>query len=240
VIRIGAHTFSVGDARRTLGPFDDLWDEAVGTRDPSLVAHLRAPVDRALADLDPATAPVDALIEPLYLAWNALLAVGPTLRAARALPKTSRGTVAVLARGSGGVPKHQVERVDVDHRGVVGDTQRTRQHHGRPFQALCLWSTEVIDALRAEGHPIAPSLAGENITLTGLPWADVVPGVLMRIGTVLCQVSGIATPCRQNAPWFLDGDFRAMSDQRGPVSRMYATVLEPGSIAIGDDAVLEP
>jgi hypothetical protein len=240
VIQIGAHTFSVGDARRTLGPFDELWHEAVHGRDPALVAHLRVPVDRALAGLDPATASVDELIEPLYLAWNALLAVGPTLRSAGVLPSSSTGVVAVLARGSGGVPKNRVDRVDVDFGGVVGDTQRTRQHHGRPFQALCLWSTEVIDALRAQGHPIAPSLAGENITLTGLPWADVVPGVSMRIGTVLCQVSGIATPCRQNAPWFLDGDFRAMSDERGPVSRMYATVLEPGSITVGDEALLEP
>lgn len=240
MIEIGAHRFTVGDARRTLGPFDDLWSEAVGGRDPSLVAHLRVPVDRALAGLDPATAPVDALIEPLYLAWNALLAIGPTLRSAGVLPSRSTGIVAVLARGSGGVPKNQVEQVDVDFSGVVGDTQRTRQHHGRPFQALCLWSTEVIDSLREAGHPIAPSLAGENITLTGLPWADVVPGVRMQIGTVLCEISGIATPCRQNAPWFLDGDFRAMSDERGAVSRMYATVLGPGTITVGDEAVLEP
>jgi MOSC domain-containing protein YiiM len=240
VIQIGAHTFSVGDARRTLGHFDDLWGELVRGRDASLVAHLRAPVDRALSGIDPASAPAEALVEPLRLAWSAQLAVGPTLRSAGALPTTRTGTVAALARGSGGVPKHQVERVDVDHRGVVGDTQRTRLHHGRPFQALCLWSSEVIDDLRAEGHPIAPSLAGENITLSGLPWADVLPGVRLRIGTVLCEISSYSTPCRQNAPWFLEGDVRAMSEDRGPVSRMYATVLEPGEIAVGDRAILEP
>lgn len=240
MIQVGPYTFSTGDARRTLGPFDDLWAEMLAGRDPDLVAPLRVPVDAALRGLDPATAPVDALIEPLYLAWNALLAVGPALRAAGVLPPRAEGTVAYLARGQGGVPKDRVGQVDVTFRGVVGDVQRNRKHHGRPFQALCLWSTEVIDDLRAAGHPIAPSLAGENITLTGVPWPSVVPGVRLRVGTVLCEISSFGTPCRQNSPWFLDGDVSVIHESRGPVSRMYATVLEPGTIAVGDTAVLEP
>ena len=31
-----------------------------------------------------------------------------------------------------------------------------------------------------------------------------------------------------------------MHHERGPVSRIYARVLEPGEISVGDDAVLEP
>jgi hypothetical protein len=31
-----------------------------------------------------------------------------------------------------------------------------------------------------------------------------------------------------------------MHHERGPVSRVYATVLQPGVIAVGDAAVLEP
>lgn len=240
MIQVGPYTFSAGDARRTLGPFDDLWDEMLAGRDPGLVAALRFPVDAALRGLDPATTPIDQLVEPLYLAWNALLAVGPTLRSAGLLPARAEGAVAHLARGQGGVPKDRVDRVEVTFRGVVGDVQRNRKHHGRPFQALCLWSTEVIDTLRAAGHPIAPSLAGENVTLSGLDWTSVVPGVRLRLGTVLCEISGFATPCRQNSPWFLDGDVSVMHERTGPVSRMYATVLEPGTIAVGDAAVLEP
>lgn len=240
MIEVGPYTFTVGDARRTLGPFDDLWNEITRGRDPGLVAHLRTEVDRALSGLDPDSAPVEALVTPLHLAWDALCAAGPALRAAGALPARREGRVDALARGSGGVPKESVDRIEVTHRGVVGDRQRTRRHHGRPFQALCLWSSEVIDRLRRQGHPIAPGLAGENITISGLDWDDVRPGVRLSIGTVVCDVSCYATPCRQNSRWFLDGDHTVIHEDRGPVSRMYATVLEPGSIAVGDRAVLEP
>jgi MOSC domain-containing protein YiiM len=150
------------------------------------------------------------------------------------------GSVAQLNVSQGGLPKLPVPRVSVGWRGVVGDRQATRVHHGRPWQALCLWSTEVIAQLHAQGHPIAAGLAGENITLTGLPWSELRPGVRLRIGTVLCEVSLYALPCFQNTAWFLDGDFQVMHHERGPVSRVYATVLEPGEVAIGDDAVLEP
>ena len=122
----------------------------------------------------------------------------------------------------------------------MGDRQGTRVHHGRPWQALCLWSTEVIDALAAHGHPIASGRAGENITVSGLPWHDVRPGVRVQLGEVLCEVSAYALPCAQNAGWFLDGDFSQMHHERGPVSRLYATVLKPGAVRVGDDAVLEP
>ena len=80
---------------------------------------------------------------------------------------TQEGTVAQLNVSDGGVPKKPVEVAEVGDRGLVGDRQADRQHHGRPLQALCLWSVEVIDALRAEGHPIEPGLAGENVTIAG-------------------------------------------------------------------------
>jgi hypothetical protein len=57
---------------------------------------------------------------------------------------------------------------------------------------------------------------------------------------VLCVVSAYAIPCTHNRAWFIDGDFELMHHDRGPVSRVYATVLEPGSIATGESAVLEP
>ncbi|MBX3283837.1 MAG: MOSC domain-containing protein [Actinobacteria bacterium] len=154
-------------------------------------------------------------------------------------PRAS-GTVAGLFVSDGGVPKAPVPAVEVDHGGVRGDRQANRVHHGRPWQALCLWSTEVIDAFRAQGHPLAPGLAGENVTISGLPWARVRPGAQLRIGSVLAEVSAYAIPCKKNAAWFRDGHFDAMHHRHGPLSRVYATVLEPGAIAEGDPVVLEP
>jgi MOSC domain-containing protein YiiM len=138
------------------------------------------------------------------------------------------------------VPKLALDSVDVSFSGVVGDVQGSRQHHGRPWQALCLYADEVIDAFRSDGHPITRGSAGENITVRGLNWADVRPGVRLRVGTVLADVQAYAIPCRHNAQWFSDGDFNRMSSQRGPVSRVYATVREPGRITTGDEVVLEP
>ena len=156
-------------------------------------------------------------------------------------PPTQRGTVAQLNRSDGGVPKAPVESVTVDQRGVVGDRQADRKHHGRPLQALCLWSADVIAELQAEGHPIAPGLAGENVTLSGVDWSTLRPGAQLRIGDVLAEVSAWATPCAKNASWFVDRDFNRMSHDLHPGwSRAYAWVREPGSIRTGDEVIVEP
>jgi MOSC domain-containing protein YiiM len=129
---------------------------------------------------------------------------------------------------------------DEGFRGLTGDVQRVRVHHGRPWQALCIYADEVIEMLRAEGHPIGRGSVGENITVRGLPWEHVRPGVILRLGTVLAHVQAFAEPCATNKAFFIDGEFHRMNANRGPVSRVYATVLGPGRIAEGDAVVLEP
>ena len=148
---------------------------------------------------------------------------------------TQEGGVAQLNVSDGGVPKKPVEVAEVGDRGLVGDRQAARQHHGRPLQALCLWSTDVIDALRAEGHPIEPGSAGENVTVSGIDWATIRPGTQLLIGDVLAEISAWATPCKKNAQWFADRDFNRMNHDRHPGwSRAYAWVREPGTIRQGD------
>ncbi len=178
--------------------------------------------------------------EVLAVALAGVAEAAEALRAAGALPAPATGAVAQLNVSDGGVPKRAVDAVEVDAGGVMGDRQATRRHHGRPWQALCLWSKEVIAGLAAEGHPIAPGYAGENVTIEGLDWAEVRSGVRLRLGGVLAEVSVFALPCASNAPWFLGRDFNRIHHERGPVSRVYATVLEPGRIVVGDPVVLEP
>ena len=154
---------------------------------------------------------------------------------------TGKGTVAGLFTSDGGVPKRAVDTILIGFRGAVGDRQKNRQHHGRPFQALCLWSTEVIEALRAEGHPIGPGNAGENITISGSGWSAIRPGVRLQIGDVLAEVSSYADPCSFNAQWFSDRKFSRIDDERYPGwGRIYAWVLRPGSVGLGDTVVVEP
>jgi MOSC domain-containing protein YiiM len=138
------------------------------------------------------------------------------------------------------VPKTAVEQVEVTTRGVAGDRQASRRHHGRPWQALCIWSAEVIHALAAEGHPIRPGAAGENATIDGVPWDEVRPGARLTMGEVVAEIAPYALPCAQNAQWFAGGDFNRMHHDTGPVSRVYALVVEPGRIAVGDPVHLDP
>jgi len=167
--------------------------------------------------------------------------VGRGLHLMGAGAPTQVGVVAQVNASDGGVPKKPIEVAEVGDRGLVGDRQAARQHHGRPLQALCLWSTEVIDALRAEGHPIEPGAAGENVTLSDIDWSTIRPGTQLLVGDVLAEISAWATPCKKNAQWFADRDFRRMDHDRHPGwSRAYAWVREPGTIRQGDPVVVEP
>ena len=149
------------------------------------------------------------------------------------------GRVTGVYLSDGGVPKLPVERAAVGVRGVEGDRQASRRHHGKPMQALCLYSAEVIGALREEGHPISPGSTGENVVLRGLEWSSLRPFLRLRVGSVLAELSAPATPCDKNARWFIGGDYDRMNHDLHPGwSRWYAWVLEPGEIAVGDTAQL--
>lgn len=151
------------------------------------------------------------------------------------------GRIHQINVSGGGVPKLPVESAHISTNGVEGDAQADRVHHGGPRRAVCLYSLEVIEALRAEGHPIAPGNAGENLTLAGLDWTEVTPGRRVRIGDLLLEVTDPAVPCAKNARWFRDGSFIRMSQSKYPGwSRMYARVVEEGRVSTGDEVVLLP
>jgi MOSC domain-containing protein YiiM len=224
-MQVGPYRFTLEDARNTIASARMILDQMSEGR------------ERVLAD---ARRELDSL-EPV---WNIIQSATPTLCAAGTAPEFDDGVVASLNTGSGGVPKRAVDSVEVDFSGLVGDVQATRKHHGRPFQALSLWSAEVIDALNAEGHSLYPGAAGENITVSGVDWTDVRPGTRLRIGDVVCDVSSYAVPCKQLAHLFLDRDFGRIHHDRDrengeATCRVYATVITPGTIRTGDPVALE-
>lgn len=145
------------------------------------------------------------------------------------------GEVVQLSISPGGVPKLPIDVANVVELGIEGDGHTDMRVHGGPERALCLWSMERIDALKAEGHPIFPGAAGENVTIRGIDWDRVVPGVRLRIGAVLCEVTGYASPCDNNADWFKDRQFVRMSQKLHPGwSRTYARIIEPGQVRPAD------
>lgn len=144
--------------------------------------------------------------------------------------------VQVNVNPQGGVPKYAVESALVTVSGVRGDKQRDRRYHGGPERAVSLFSYELIEALKAEGHPIAPGTTGENLTISGLDWETLQVGDCLAIGAELrIQITAFAAPCSNIAGSFADGSFKRMSQKLYPGwSRLYARVLQEGSVRPGD------
>jgi MOSC domain-containing protein YiiM len=141
----------------------------------------------------------------------------------------------------GGVPKRAVPEASVSGSGLSGDRQRDLRYHGGPDRAVSLYSAEVIAALAAEGHPIAAGTTGENLTLGGVAWREVRPGVEVCVGPVRLVVTSYASPCRNIAGSFAGDAFGRISQKtHAGWSRVYARVLESGVVRVGDAVRLEP
>jgi MOSC domain-containing protein YiiM len=149
------------------------------------------------------------------------------------------GALRSINVSDGGVPKLPVERATIRTVGVAGDRQRNLQVHGGPDRAVCLYSLDLIETLRAEGHPIASGTIGENLTIAGLPWGELVPGICVDVGEVSLELTSYANPCRNIIGSFRDGQIQRVSAKRHPGwSRVYARVLREGTVTIGDPVVI--
>jgi MOSC domain-containing protein YiiM len=144
-------------------------------------------------------------------------------------------TIWQVSVSSGGVPKRAVAEATVTEAGLQGDLHNDRRHHGGPDRAICLFALERVEALAAEGHPIAAGSTGENITTRGLDWNKVVPGTRLRLGAdVIVEITSYAAPCKTNRRWFKEGHFNRMNEKLHPGwSRTYARVIHPGVVRPG-------
>ena len=136
---------------------------------------------------------------------------------------------------AGGVPKLARRSATVRASGVEGDRQRDLRNHGGPTRAVCLYSLELIRALQAEGHSIEVGSIGENFTLTGMPWEDMVPGAKLEVGEVQIELTAYTAPCNNLVPYFAGGKFVRVAQKVHPGwSRLYARVLREGTVQVGD------
>lgn len=224
------------DATRTLAHVDEyieLWQRGSPT---SLMAEVSDHADRIRDAVDNASA-VD---EAIHALWHGLVAIANARRDGGDGIPAQRGVVEQINVSGGGVPKAAVPVAAVGRRGLTGDRQRTRMHHGRPCQAVCLWSADVIESLQAEGHTVSPGAAGENLTLRGIDWSTLRAGLMVDLGSVTARLTSPATPCSKIADNFVDRDQNRVDDDQHPgFSRWYASVVTPGSVAVGDRCIVD-
>ena len=148
------------------------------------------------------------------------------------------GRVVAINRSHGGVPKLPVRDVFVGVDGLEGDSH-VYHRHGGPDKAVCLYSLELIEALQREGHPIAAGTTGENVTVKGLDWARVVPGVRLSVGAVQLEITEYTTPCQTIIASFADARSARISQKLHPGwARVYARVLAEGILTLGDPVSL--
>jgi MOSC domain-containing protein YiiM len=150
------------------------------------------------------------------------------------------GRIFQLNVSDGGVPKLAVREAVLTPEGLAGDRQRDLRYHGGPERALCLFALERLLELQAEGHPIFPGSVGENLTVVGLDWARLAPGARLALGgEAQVEISSYTSPCKNIAASFAGGDFKRISQKVHPGhSRLYARVLRPGPVAVGQKVTL--
>jgi MOSC domain-containing protein YiiM len=133
------------------------------------------------------------------------------------------------------VPKLPIREARCTALGLAGDGHAHPKIHGGPERALCLYSLELIQALQAEGHPIWPGSAGENVTLAGVDWAALAAGAKLALGDqVIAVLTRPTEPCKNIAASFSDRNHRRIDHARHPGwSRWYARIEREGVLRVG-------
>ena len=136
---------------------------------------------------------------------------------------------------NGGVPKYRVNQAYIGKLRVEGDKQNDLKHHGGENRAVCLYSMDLIDELKNEGHPIFEGSTGENITIQGQDWNKLKQGVILDIGQARFELTNPAPPCKTIAKSFKEGRFVRISEKMHPGwSRWYAKVIKEGIVSLND------
>lgn len=220
--------WSDDDLERTLAHTDDL------------IGHVLEGADDAFV--------VDVLAEPLAFDADPVVAAHAVMHRLHDVAAARRandhfepmvGRVESLQASGGGVPKASIASAVIGPGGVIGDVQGNRRNHGRPWQAICLYSSDLLGQLRSEGHPVVAGGTGENITVAGVDWARMRGGLVVTIGEVVLRTSGPAAPCHKIGDCFADRYWNRIDHVEQPGwARWYASVLSGGTVAPGDTVTI--
>ena len=146
-----------------------------------------------------------------------------------------RGRVVSVNVSPGGLPKLPIDGAWVGTLGLDADGHES-PNHGGPAAAVCLYATEAIARVAADGHQAFPGAYGENLTIEGLDWGALGAGDILEIGDdgLTIELTENAAPCAKQTRWFVDGQIERISAKRFPDdARWYARVLVEGHVAPG-------
>jgi MOSC domain-containing protein YiiM len=145
------------------------------------------------------------------------------------------GVIEQVSLSPGGVPKLAVPEAEAGPLGLAGDVQRNRKYHGGVRQALLLIAAEDLDALRAEGFPVTPGALGENLTVRGVDFRQLRPGMRFRAGAAVLELTKPRTPCATLDVYNPPGQrIQTRLKQTASMGGFYAAVTVPGRIGAGD------
>ena len=99
--------------------------------------------------------------------------------------------------GEVGLPKPEVDEIEVTTNGPVGDYNhyRVTAKKNTPSRALLIMTTDKIDELNEEGWPIQYGDMGENITVSGLNYDQLGPNTKLQVGNVHMEITEACNPC---------------------------------------------
>ena len=144
-------------------------------------------------------------------------------------------------KGSTGIFKQPVtDAVSVSTLGLEADVVCNGRHHGGPDQAVYLYREEDYGWWSEQlGREIGPGTFGDNLTLRGLPEANLVIGSRLRLPYLLLEVSAPRIPCNTLAERMEDPAF-VKAFVRAERPGIYCRVIETGNVRAGDQFSLEP
>ena len=92
-------------------------------------------------------------------------------------------------------------------------------------------TSDVLEQLQAEGHPIDGGTTGENLLIAGIPRTSLDVGAVIKTEDVTLRITGDAPPCKTIRASFVDGGFKSLSHKlEAQTTRWYAEVVKEGTL----------
>ena len=138
--------------------------------------------------------------------------------------------VAVCTSDRRGIQKKDVTSGHFDvNWGIEGDA-----HAGSWHRQVSLLSADKIAAFNEKGAGVIPGAFGENLVVEGMDFRALPVGTLLSCGDVLLEMTQIGKDCHSHCEIY-----KKMGDCIMPREGVFARVLEPGTIRVGDEMTIE-